>query len=297
MNKVLNDFSNFKEEGRAGLLFALDAQDNYVSAEDAVSGEKYFCPGCRCKMHVVTSKCGKRYFARNAGEQHTNGKCVSYERGRKHTFETLDPERFICSLCRVASKKGIQDGAGPHGVGDGDPSDQDGDEIKLSPFASLKQIANEMDFFDVSKVSDFLLSFRNAESVIKGKGFNLGARIVRCRYAAYKGESNALLFDLFCKRYGATVLSVRFSLLFTSKKEFLAYREKFGTLREMENGSTRFVKHHEVQDVLLACDNWEFVSFPQCKGNCGKNECGKCVGMYQAIFTNSKQIYLFPADD
>ncbi len=292
MNKQSNEFSGFKEDGRAGLLYALDGNGNYISAEDAVGGEKYFCPGCECKMHAVTSKCGKRYFARNAGEQHTNGKCVSYERGRKHTFETLDPERFICSLCRVASKKDNQDGTGPRGVGDGDPSDQDGDEIKLSPFTSLKQIANEMDYLDVSRVSEFLLSFRNAENVVTGKGFNLGARIVHCRYAAYKGESNALLFDLFC-----TTLKVRLSLVFTSKKQFLTYRDKFGNFREKENGLTRFVKHHDEQDVLLACDNWEFVSFPQCKGNCGKNECGKCVGMYQAIFTNSKQLYLIPTDD
>ena len=275
MNTELEEFSGFKEEGRAGLLFAIRGNDEYISAEDAVSGEKYFCPGCGCKMHVATSKCGKRYFARNAGEQHTNGKCISYERGRKHTFDSLDPKRFICSLCRVIPKKDVKVGTGSHDVGDGDSKTLDGDETKLLPFTTLKQIANEMDFFDVGKVSDFLLSFRNAENVVKGKGFNLGARIVCCRYAAYKGESNALLFNLFCKRYGATVLTVRFSLLFTSKKEFLAYREKFGMLREMENGLTRFVKHHEVQDVLLACDNWEFVFFPQCKGNCGKKRVRK----------------------
>ena len=298
MSKEFNDYDELKEEGRAGLLFALDAQENCVSAEEAVSGGKYFCPVCACKMHVVTSPKGKRYFARNAGAQHTNGKCISYETLKtKHTFDDLDPEKFICSLCRVASRKDRDDGKGAHDSNGGDTRIPDDDETRISPFTTLKQIANEMNYLDANKVTDFLLTYRNAQQVIQGKNFNLGARIVHCRFAAYKGESNALLFDLFCKSYDATVLSVRFSLVFTNKKEFLNYREKFGTPREMENGGARFVKHHDVQDVLLACDNWELITSPQCKSNCGRNECGKCYGMYQALFTNKKQLHLIPADD
>lgn len=287
-----------KEEGRAGLLFALDTQENYVAAEDAVTGEKYLCPVCKCKMHVVTSPKGKRYFARNAGEQHTNGKCISYERSQqKHTFEGLDLEKFILGLCRVTPKKDVGDGAGSGGSGEGDSEESDDDEIKVTPFTSLKQIANEMDYLDANKVSDFLLTFRNAERALRVKSINLGARIVLCRYAAYKGESNALLFDLFCKRNGSTTLALRLCLVFPNKKDFLKYREKFGQLRPVENGTTQFVKRHKEQDVLIACDSWEYIPTPNCKGNCGKRECGKCYGMYQAVFSNAKQIYLIPADD
>lgn len=287
-----------KEEGRAGLLFALDAQENYVAAEDAISGEKYFCPVCKCKMHAATSPKGKRYFARNAGEQHTSGKCISYERNQqKHTFDGLDLEKFIVGLCRVASTKEGGDGTGSGGSGGNNSGESDGDEIKVAPFTSLKQIANEMDYLDANRVSEFLLTYRNAKKVFKGKSYDLGARIVHCRYAAYKGESNALLFDIFCKNYDSTTFSVRFSLVFVNKKVFQEYLKKFGEFRPMENGTSRFVKKHEVQDVLLACDNWEFIHAPNCKRNCGKKECGKCYGMYQAVFSNTKQIYLIPADD
>ena len=294
---MIDEFKEFKEEGRAGLLFALDAQDNYVSAEDAVSGEKYFCPGCKCRMHVVTSRLGKRFYARIAGEQHTNGKCFSYERSKKHSFEKLVPLTFITELCRVTPKKDGGNATGSKGSGAGDFGAPDDDEFKVAPFTSLKQIANEMDYLDANKVSEFLLTFRNAKNVFMGKGYALGARIVHCRYAAYKSDSNALLFDLFCKNHDSTMFSVRFSLIFVSKKVFQEYLKKFGEFRPMENGTSRFVKKHEAQDVLLACDNWEFIPVPNCKGNCGKKECGKCYGMYQAVFSNPKQIYLIPADD
>ena len=132
-----------KEDGRAGLLYAVDNSGKFISAGNAVNGEKYNCPVCGCMMHVLTTKTGKRIFARNPGAQHTNGRCISYEsKSNKHSFDNLEPERFIESLCRVVPKKKEHD---PNDVSKsvGTTSETKGaeDEIKISPFSSLKHIS------------------------------------------------------------------------------------------------------------------------------------------------------------
>ena len=126
--------NQLKEEGRAGLLYALDANRNNIPAEDAFTGEKYRCPVCDCEMHVCRTPSGKHIFARNAGKQHTDGRCISYEsKSIKHTFDNLNPERFIESLCHVSPKKGNP----PNGNG-GMPKSPNGDEdIKTSSFRPI----------------------------------------------------------------------------------------------------------------------------------------------------------------
>lgn len=292
---------NLKEENRAGLLYAIDANGEIVSAENANPGERYRCPVCNCEMHVCRTPSGKHIFARNPGKHHTDGKCISYEsKSIKHTFDTLNPEKFIESLCRVSSKNGNQNVTKPRNTNDSTPGSSDLDEdIKISSFSSLRQINEELDYLDGSithanhKISDFVLTFKSAPQVFQGSNYELGARIIYCRYIGFDSDRNALFFDSF--NYSFTV---RFCLLFPKKSEFIAYRKKFGDFCEAENGATRFIKKHEVQDVLIACDDWHFIDRQSCNSYyvCRKADCSKCYGMYQAIFTNSKQLYLIPAD-
>lgn len=291
-----------KEDGRAGLLYALDAYGNNISAENSITGEKYRCPVCTCSMHPCTTKSGKRIFARNPGSQHTDGRCISYEsKSIKHSFDTLNPEKFIESLCRVSPRekgKNERNIIDPRNAICSNNEFRDIDEdIKSSPFASLKQIAEEIDFLDGSisqnnhKISDFVLTYKSAHQVFQENNYDLGARIIYCRYKIFKSNRNALLFDLFSSGF-----TVRFCLLFHKKREFIANRDKFGDFCEAENGTTKFIKKHEAQNVLIACDNWDFIDRQSCNNTCGKKDCSKCYGMYQAVFTNSKQIYLIPAD-
>ena len=291
-----------KEDGRAGLLYAIDTNGKYISAINAINGEKYNCPVCGCMMHVLTTKTGKRIFARNPGAQHTDGRCISYEsKSNKHSFDDLEPERFIEGLCRVVPKKKDHDPTDVRkSIGSTSETNGTEEDIKISPFSSLKQIAEEIDFLDgnISQgnhtITDFVLTFKSAPQFFASeKNRDLGARIVYCRFCAPENKSNALLFDLFSMNNG---IYVRFCLIFSDKKKFIEYRDKFGNFGELDNGATGFIKKHTVQDVLIACDNWELIDRQYCKNNCRKEKCGDCYGMYQAVFTNSKQIYLIPAD-
>lgn len=290
-----------KEDGRAGLLYAVDNSGKFISAVNAVNGEKYNCPVCGCMMHILTTKTGKRIFARNPGAQHTNGRCISYEsKSNKHSFDNLEPEKFIEGLCRVVPKKKEPDSNdAKKAVGTILDTNGAEDDIKISPFSSLRQIAEEIDFLDGSVpqgdhiITDFVLTYKSASKFFSEKNRDLGARIVYCRFNAPENKSNTLLFDLFSINKG---IYVRFCLIFSDKKRFVEYRDKFGRFGELENGSTGFIRKHNIQDVLIACDNWELIDRQYCKNNCRKDKCGDCYGMYQAIFTNPKQIYLIPAD-
>lgn len=136
--------------------------------------------------------------------------------------------------------------------------------------------------------------YKNANKIIKGSHCDLGARIIYCRYAAFSPQSNALLFDLFFKRYNGTLITVRLCLYFPNRKDFMTYLDKFASEEPNESGRVQYVRKCEKQDVLIASDNWAFIDREKCNPSCRKRVCSNCYGMYQAVFTNPKQVYLMP---
>lgn len=299
--------SDIKREGRAGLFYAYDETHQYTSADEAVSGAKYTCPICGCRMHLTATRSGRRIFARNPKETHRNSLCITIERkGVERTFRDLDPEEFITSLCRTVSRrqKGSEgpDGSGKRGPTVGPIPTEDDKESKLAVFSSLKQIAESgIDFLDPDdtqgsyKVSDFVMTYKYGMTYFTDPDFELGARIVYARFMACDDRDMAILFFMFDT---TTKRSVKFRLLFTSKREYQAVRKKFGEYVISENGTTKFQKRFTEQNVLIACDEWRFIGKEDCRMFCFPKEefCLPCCGMYQAIFTNPKQLYLLSAD-
>lgn len=292
-----------KDSGRASLPYAVDETNNMISAENAISGGKYFCPVCRCSMHVTTTRSGVRVFARNPRIQHTNAQCINYEaKNTKHSFDKLEPENFIGSLCRVSQR--IPSSGGAQGGGGSQPGTDETDDVKYASFTSLKQISEEIDFLDGGltqgnhKISDFVLTYKSARQVFRASRYQLGARIVFCRYKAFDAKRQAILFDLFSKSNRPEIpdLSVRICLVFPNKTDFAHWRDQFGSFAEDENGRRIFKRKYDAQDVLIAFDDWQFIERPACVDCCGKHICDKCYGMYQAVYTNPKQIYLVPTD-
>lgn len=293
-----------REEGKAGLIYAYDSKGKLTHAQDSVNGLKYICPICGCGMHPTTTKSGKRIFARNPGEVHTNPVCINIESNRvKHSFEKLTPESLITSLCYATPRKKGPSGGGTIAPGPGGGGSVGGDngEIKSVPFSSLKQIAEAgLDYLKADdmqgdyKVSDFIMTYKFAGEFFKDPQFSLGARIVYARYAWTNGPTQSILFSMYKK----DAFSVKFRLLFQKKGDYKKYRDKFGKFEENESGKTVFVNHNSEQYVLIASDNWAYIPKDQCSNYCKKKDaiCDKCCGMYQAVFTNTKQIYLIPAD-
>ncbi|MGN0421597.1 MAG: hypothetical protein ACI4EY_02560 [Lachnospiraceae bacterium] len=303
----MNNITGYiKIEGRAGLFHAYDATRNYIAATNAVSGKPYTCPICGCAMHVTTTRTGIRIFARNPKQPHTDPACITIERkGVEHSFCNLDPEIFIMGLCHPTPRK-----KSPRI----DPNDKDGNEIKKVPhnespdessklksFNSLKQIAesgidhlNPDDMQGNHKVSEFIMTYKYAGNFFTDPNFILGARIVYARYAWFDSKTKAIIFSM----YGKNDFSVKFRVVFPSQKDFRNYRDKFGMYKENSTGKTVFEKHYKEQDVLIACDEWIYIDKKRCTSFCSgtKTFCKSCCGMYQAIFTNPKQIYLLPAD-
>ena len=296
---------DIKKEGKAGLSYAYNAAKVYVAASDAINGELYTCPFCDCRMHVTTTRGGRRIFARNPGEVHTNRICVNIEHGGvEHSFKDLDPEKFIMSLChKVPQTKGPK-GKGPAGgendIGPktGEPEDEGG---KLAKFRSLKQIfesgvdhLSPNDMQGNHRVSEFIMTYKYARDFFSNPNFNLGTRIVYARYLYSDTQNGAIVFSMYDRKF-----SVKFRLIFPSIKQFKSYRDKFGSYKEdVSTGKTKFEKHYKEQDVLIACDNWIYIPKSRCENICSSKEtyCETCCGMYQATFTSSNQIYLAPAD-
>ena len=296
-----------KEEGKAGLFFAYDSSKKYTPADRAVAGAAYTCPVCGCQMHLTTTKSGKHIFARNPKQLHTNPRCYTIEQsGVERTFQNLDPEKFISSLCHVSSRqpKAADPSSGKDSPTAKAPSDtipEDGQ--KLSGFSSLKQIADSgITFLNYNDrqgehyVSDFLMSYKYAGQFFANPDYVLGSRIVLARYSGFDAKTNSIFFSIFWKDNGSG--AVRFRLFFPKVADFRTYRDKFGSFTEDEKGRTVFKPRYDAQDVLIASDEWNKLDNAQCQTLCGSKEtyCKKCCGMYQATFTNSKQIYLIPAD-
>ena len=280
---------DIKEEGRAGLLYAKDANGKTIEAEDALTGALYYCPICNCKVHHIKTQSGTHLFGRNPGEVHTNSVCITYESLKvKHTFFGLDPLKFIRSLCYVTPRKKREDGDGTTS----NNTKAGTSTQSTSQFRSLAQIAKEIEIIDGSTTKDghpiheFVLTFKNVSKVFS-RGYALGARIVLCRFKYDDKKNKALVFELFTREQ-----SVKFRLIFPNKKDFLTYRDKFMEVYEEEDGTTKYRKKNDVQDVLIACDNWELLPRSSCRNICFARSCDKCLGIYQATFTNPKQIYL-----
>ena len=304
---MINEHSNFKEEGRAGLAYAYDDHGIYTSAENAERGKQYRCPICDCPMHLTRTKRGKLFFARIPGQVHTNIACITKERrGQERSFEGLDPERFIASLCYVSPRNARPrnpidvDGNTDHQNGDMPTTKDVDDDFSLRKFENLKQIAesgvehlNANDMQGGHKVSEFLMTYRYAGYFFGNPNFKLGARIVYARYAFYDAKGQALVFTLYTKQ-----LSVKFRVEFLKRSDFRRYREKFGEFMVSENNKTVFRKKTHNQDVLIASDKWIFIEKSRCRDICSSNEkyCKSCSGMYCARFTSSKQIYIIPGD-
>lgn len=295
-----------KEEGRAGLLYAYDPDGKYTRADYAKDGSKYTCPVCKCPMHLTSTKTGKKYFARNPHTQHTNPICITKEKKKEeHSFEGLDPVKFIISLCQsTPRKKGSVEKPGTTGPGGGTepkPQENPDDGTTLRQFSSLKQIAesgidylNPNDMQGDHKVSEYIMTYKYAEDFFTNPDFELGARIVYARYSLHDNKTQSLIFTLFIKNKFA----VKFRLLFTSSNEYRSVRDKFVKAAPNEKGRTTLQKTASEQNVLIACDDWYKISKPICNDCCLPKEdyCKTCIGMFQAQYTNSKQLYLLPAD-
>ena len=301
-DSTLNE-SNIKKEGMTGLLYSRVENGNYIHANAATKGQKCFCPFCGCAMHPTKSKSGLRFFARNSGAVHTDPICIDLESKKvHHSFEGLKPYELITSLCHVAPRGGNPVGGGPGTPGPGGNGYGDPDaEIKTRPFASLKQIYEAgiyyLDPDDMQgdhKVSDFIITFKYGKQFFTSPGFHLGARIVMARYDGFDSATRSITFSQFSK--GDYL--VKFRLVFTNNSEFRKIRDKFAHFTEDEiTGKTVLVKRHTVQDVLIASDSWELISRDNCPRLCSSStRCQNCCGMYQAVITNTKQLYLIPSD-
>ncbi len=292
-----------KEEGKAGLLYAYSLDGVYTYAGNAKKGAKYTCPICGCPMHITTSRIGNKYFARDPGRQHTDPRCLTKEKkGIEYSFKGLDPYSFISSLCRVCSRKEKKNSEKSDAVTSSDINKSIKTDVTEygptdRPFGSLKQIANAgLDLLNPDdiqgdcKISDVILTFKYADRFLTNPNFTLGARIVYARFLWADNKNQALVFSLFSKgRY-----SVKFRLIFTSKKEFHTYRDKFGSYVENDAGKTVFKKVNPDQNVLIASDEWYKINSPDCKAYCNSTEtfCNSCCGIYQSVFTNKKQLYI-----
>ncbi|MCR5357030.1 MAG: hypothetical protein K6E63_06470 [Lachnospiraceae bacterium] len=306
MNSTPANLNELKEDGRAGLFYAIDQSGNYVASDQAPAGCKYTCPVCGCAMHLTTTKSGKKIFARDRGRMHTNPICITLERNRKHhTFKGLEPEDFITSLCRVNSKKASIERPIRTDSGSNESAavSQDDKEMTIASFSSLKQIAesginklNPDAKQGEHKISEYIITYKYAYQFFSDPSFELGARIVYARFSWTNSNDRALIFSMFMNDKERS--SVKFRLLFTKLSDFKNYRDKFGTFVENETGKTVFKKKYAAQDVLIACDDWYYIDKYSCPDNCNYNAeyCKSCLGMYQAVFTNSKQIYLLPPD-
>jgi hypothetical protein len=299
------NINDIKEEGRAGLSYAYDAQGNYISAADAVNGQEYKCPICGCAMHPTTTKKGRRIFARKPHTIHTNPECITIENsGVEHSFEGLDPLKFISSLCHASSKKkeATQDKSDSNNTSSESTSITVADtEPKLLKFTSLPQIAKSGvdhlkadDMQGDHKVSEFIMTYKFAKDFFTDPGFDLGARIVYAAFDGHIDKKNTLVFVMFNPHFN---FSVRFHLVFPKKKDYKEYRDKFGHYEENEKGKTIFKRLYRRQTVLIASDDWVHLPTDSCNENCRHNDrCESCCGIYQAVFTNSKQLYLLPSD-
>lgn len=287
-----------KKDGKAGLLYAYNTQGVLVSADDAVPGVKHTCPVCGCDVHRTSTRTGTRIFARYPGHIHTNSKCQTLERNAiKRSFKNLDPEQFIMSLCHTTPRGGGKT-KGPENPGPGPNGVDDDEEFKVISFSSLKQIAESATEYlkahdkqgDYS-VCDYILTYKYAAGFFSDPSFNLGSRIVYARYLWNDSKTQSIFFIMFFKGGFA----VRFQLIFMDKKEFKKYRNKLCEFKESNTGKTICIKRHKNQDVLIASDNWAHITKNQCFKLCSSyDNCEKCYGMYQAVFTSPKQIYLIP---
>ena len=296
--------SEIKEDGRASLAYAYDINNVYTAASQAISGVPYSCPFCGCPIHLVISKTGKRFFVRNPKHMHTNPTCITIEsKGKEHTFADLDPEQFIMSLCHVTPRPKKTTPKDPDGIESGSPTKTPSidDDFALVRFSSLKQIAeagvDHLKAEDVQgshRISDFIITYKYAEALFAQPDFTLGSRIVYARYSYSDSTTQSILFTLYTGNF-----SVRFRLLFTDIKVFKSIRDKFGTFASDANGRTKFQKYYDAQYVLIASDSWAHILTPRCRESCNPaldDYCNKCGGMYQAVYTNAKQLYLLPAD-
>ena len=298
------DIHEIKKEGAAGLNYAYDVKGIYTPATKAITGDKYTCPICGIPMHVTTTKSGNRIFAKNPGQTHLNAACITIERQKhRHSFENLDPEKFIRSLCHVTPRKRV--------IEKKETSDENSEsttpttsleyDSNLLTFSSLKQIAESgIDYLKPDdmqgshKISEFIITYKYGKNFFKDPSFSLGARIVYAKYLFPEKDNLAILFSMFEKHE----FSVRFRLLFSDRKAFRSCREKFGTFKEVTTGCTKFVPHYQDQKVLIACDCWTLIDKSRCKDFCSPKEdyCARCCGLYQALYTSTKQLYLIPAD-
>ena len=95
-----------REEGRDGLLYALDCNNRSVAASSAAPHQYYICAFCKAEM-VLTSRNGEPYFALRKGFIHNHPVCMRMTaRGTREKVFKVSPDKFIDQLCH---------GVFPHG--------------------------------------------------------------------------------------------------------------------------------------------------------------------------------------
>lgn len=295
-----------KKEGRAGLFFAYDANHNLTAADDAITGVPYTCPICGCAMHATKTKSGKRIFARNPNTEHTKKRCITIEsRGVERSFAGIDPHKFIMSLCHATPRKQSGEKSGSetekNTSNTNDTMNQDNEQdCTLLSFRSLKQLAesgvkylNPNDTQGGHKVCEYIMTYNYGMEFFSDPNFELGERIVTARFQYIESKVRAIAFSMFHGGYVA-----RFQLVFPNRNTLNDYMQKFGYWEEVLD-KHRFVKLYDDQDVLIASDDWKKVKKPACRDRCYNKHgqyCVNCLGLYEAHFTNSKQLYLEPPE-
>ena len=291
-----------REENRAGLKYARDLNKKLISAEKASPHQEYTCPYCGCKMHR-TSRNGRYYFARNKNQVHSNISCKIADEKGERTFDNTDPIHFIQKLCHTTPRN--KDSSTISATNETNTQNNNSSQAKEPSmnkdlyFTSLKQIAESgiylLEADDKQgnyRLSDFILTYKYGMNLLKDPNFILNARIIYARYEAYDYKKQSLLFRIFNEENEV----VTFELIFFSKKTFKKYL--YSIMEEkVKNTKTLFQKKHPVQDVLIASDSWEKIEKGFCENTCrikSETNCHRCLFMYQAVFTNPKQLYIIP---
>ena len=315
---IMSDNNIIRDEGKSGLNYAYNSNGDLVKATDAISSVIYTCPcdGCGAKLHVMLTKRGA-VFARYKLEVHLNPICRSIESGaQEKTFENLTPEGFIGKLCRRVQRQPKKPPVVPPtpGKDPGTSSIPPTEPDRTASFSSLKQIAKSQvqylkpnDRYGDHRVSDFILTYKYAFEFFRQEDFSLECRIVYARYRYSYSHVRALEFVLFS---GSDY--VLFLLSFNKQNDYKKYRDQFVTFELNTETGKKMPRFTGKSEVLIASDMWNPLSedqylklinsknsnYAESEGKNAKTlRSGNCYGIYQAVFTNEKQIYIYPNDD
>ena len=299
-----------------GLPFALDAQNNIVTSENAISGEAYRCPWCGCPMHLIITKNRNRVFGRNPNTHHSDETCQVIEIAKvkvRKTFDGIDPHELILRICRApSSRKTTGDKEpGPKEPGEEKPGEKDTDPDiekakKVGPVKTLSEIRTNLLYelppsakFSDHCVSEFLVNYKGAKLLFDNR--------------EHIDELEVIVYaSLEYVYFNPSISNMRASVLFRSKifdnindvKGYFCFAmdaKIYGELKDKltyelikENGSYGGRRAYFKREVLLASTSWKKIPKPVCSQYCQGEACNRCFGMYLSFLGTKKQIHVFP---